>query len=65
MKQPPTEKLAYSVTEMAEALSIGKTAAYELVKREGFPKVMVGTRIIVPVKRLDTWLAEEAAKAGT
>ena len=53
-------KLAYSVTEMAEALSIGKTAAYELVKRKDFPKVMVGTRIIIPVTLLETWLVAQA-----
>lgn len=57
-----TNKLAYSVLEMAEALSIGKTAAYELVKREGFPKVVIGTRIVIPVARLEAWLEAEAAK---
>lgn len=57
-----TNKLAYSVLEMAEALSIGKTAAYELVKREGFPKVVIGTRIVIPIARLEAWLETEAAK---
>ena len=51
------EKLAFSVTEMAEALSIGRNVAYELVNRSDFPKVKIGDRrIVIPVDRLKQWL---------
>lgn len=58
-KKQYAPKLAYSVQEMAEVLSIGKTAAYELVKRDGFPKVMIGTRIIIPITLLEAWLVAQ------
>ena len=62
-KDKDKPKLAYSVPEMAEALSIGTTKAYALVKRDDFPKVKVGERIIVPISGLQRWLDKESAKA--
>jgi excisionase family DNA binding protein len=52
-----SEKKVYTVTEMAQVLNIGKNLAYELIHRQGFPKVVVGQRkILIPIKALDLWL---------
>lgn len=50
-------KMVYTVPEIAEMLNIGKNLAYELVHREGFPKLLVGNRrIVIPVKAFEQWL---------
>lgn len=55
------EKLALSVIELAEALGISRTNAYELMKRPDFPSARLGKRIVIPVAALNEWLA----KGGT
>ena len=55
------EKLALSVSEVAEALGICRPAAYELVHQPGFPAVRVSDhRLIVPVDALRRWLDAQA-----
>lgn len=55
------EKLAYSVEEMAEAIGIGRAAAYELIKTNGFPLVRIGqNRIVIPVRELRDWLGRQS-----
>ena len=52
---------ALDIRGLAEYLHIGLSAAYDLVKRPGFPAVRItARRIIVPVKELDKWLQEQA-----
>jgi len=57
-------KLAYSVEELAKLLSIGLSKAYALIKSEGFPKITVGKRVIVPAGPLEVWLERQAAQEG-
>jgi len=57
-------KLAYSVEELAQMLSIGKRAAYDLVRSAGFPRIEVGRRLIVPVGPLEVWLERQATLEG-
>ena len=55
------DKLALSVSEVAEVLGICRPAAYELVHQPGFPAVRVSDhRLIVPVEALRRWLNERA-----
>ena len=57
------EKLVYSVPELASALGISRTTAYQLVRTEGFPAVKVSAnRTVVPRAALDRWLEEQAEK---
>ena len=49
-------KLTLTVPEMAKALSIGINGAYDLVHREGFPKIRIGNRIVIPIRALEDWL---------
>lgn len=50
------EKLTYSVQEVSQLLGIGTTAAYQLVRSEGFPRIQVGRRIVVPKKAFEQWV---------
>ena len=55
------EKLAYSVSELAELLSIGRSAAYKLVAQESFyPAIRIGDRSIrIDALALHQWLGEQ------
>ncbi len=50
------QKKAYSVSEMAEVLGIGRDKAYNLIHREDFPAIKIGTSYIVPAANLNLWL---------
>lgn len=52
--QPKT----YKVDEIAEILSIGRTAAYALVKEGHFKSVRIGSAIRVSRLSFDAWLNE-------
>ncbi|MGM9617494.1 helix-turn-helix domain-containing protein [Butyricicoccus sp.] len=54
------DKLCYSVPELAKVLGISRPKAYELVKRDDFPSITVGKRIIIPASALERWLDENA-----
>ena len=41
------DKLAYTVTEVAELLGISRTSAYECVRRGGIPSLRLGRRLLV------------------
>lgn len=51
-----------TVEETAELLGLGRSAAYEAVRRGDLPSRRLGRRLLVPVPALMTWLgATEAA----
>lgn len=52
------EKLALSVTEAAEALSISRRSLYNLIKSDGFPVLELGGRRVIPVDLLQEWMHE-------
>lgn len=52
------EKLALSVTEAAEALSISRRSLYNLIKSDGFPVLELGGRRVIPVDLLQEWMRE-------
>ena len=58
------EKITMSVQELSGYMGISLPKAYELTKREGFPVVRVGTRILVPVDSFKSWLNANAARDG-
>lgn len=51
------KRLAMSVSEMAEALSISKSMAYALIKFPGFPVVRMGKRVVIPIEALEQWIS--------
>lgn len=50
------DRLAYTVTETAQALGIGRTVAYDLIRRGEIPHVRIGRSIRIPRASLDAWL---------
>lgn len=52
------EKIAYSVSEVAEILGISKSYAYILVNTNVLPVLKVGSRKVIPKSYLDEWIKE-------
>lgn len=59
-EQINTQKLALSLNEAAEALSISIPTLRILVHSEGFPKIKIRSKIIIPVIALNKWLLEHS-----
>jgi excisionase family DNA binding protein len=51
-----TEKMAYSVSETAEALGVAPNTIYSMVAKKQIPFRKLGYRIIIPVPALIKWL---------
>ena len=50
------DKRTYQVEEIAVILGIGRSSAYELVKKGVFRTVKIGTAIRISKKSFDDWL---------
>lgn len=64
MERASNTKMAYSITEMAAALGIGRNKAHELAKEPGFPIITLGRRKVIPVRALDEWLERKAGQSN-
>ena len=51
-----------SVPELAKALNISRAGAYELVHKDGFPSLKIGSRIVIPKEKLIAWIDENTSK---
>lgn len=56
------DKLAYNVTEAAEAIGVSDRKVRDLINVDGFPVVRLGGRTIIPVDPLRDWLREKAER---
>ena len=52
----PANRLTLTVEDMAGILGLGRTAAYEAVRRGDLPSRRINGRIVVPVPSLLEWL---------
>ena len=50
------EKMTMSVKELGQQMGISLPKAYELVESEGFPKIQVGRRKVIPIEGFRHWL---------
>ena len=57
-----SDKLCYDMKSLQEVMPIGKNNLYNLVHSEGFPKIIVGRRILIPKKAFEQWLLTAAAQ---
>ena len=66
-RRDEVERLAYSPGELARALGISKTYAYQLLREGRIKSIRVGWRWLVPVREVEAFLrskgAEEEAQA--
>lgn len=53
-----TEPLAVSVEQAAQITGIGICSMRVLTRRPGFPRINIGTKIVIPVSALRRWLEE-------
>jgi excisionase family DNA binding protein len=53
------EKLLYSVAEVQELTSLGRTKVYELLQTRALESVRVGRAIRIPAKALLEWVAKQ------
>ena len=51
--------LTLTAPEVGEALGISRAAAYELVRSKGFPRMRIGTRILVPKDKFIQWIEDQ------
>lgn len=54
------EKLTVTVEEAGRIIGVSRPVAYELAKREDFPAVRVGRRILVSCEGLREWVRKQA-----
>lgn len=54
----PDGKLLLTVTEAAEALSIGRSLTYQLVQSGDLPSLKLGRRLLIPVAGLRQLVAQ-------
>lgn len=51
-----------SVNQLANVLGISRTRSYDLVNEKGFPKIKIGTRIVVPKDEFKLWIQKQIKK---
>ena len=54
--------LMLTVPDVSNVLGIGLAHAYEIVRRQDFPTITLGSRIIVPRDKLMAWIDTQADK---
>ena len=54
------ERLAFSISEAAGLLGVGRTLAYAMARAGDLPTVRLGRRVVVPRAQLERLLAGEA-----
>lgn len=59
-----TEKIVYSVSELAKLLDMSVGNAYQLCRQPDFPAIRVSPRrIVIPVDGLKAWMQRNAGKS--
>jgi hypothetical protein len=61
----PTGTATLTVEQVAPIVGLGRTAAYEAVKRGDLPSRKVNGRVLIPVPALLSWLGVEASSGIT
>lgn len=56
--------LMLTIADVADVLGIGLAHAYEVVRRQDFPTITLGSRIIVPRDKFIQWIEEKTNEKG-
>lgn len=56
--------LMLTVADVADVLGIGLAHAYEVARRQDFPTITLGSRIIVPRDKFIQWIEKKAGEKG-
>ena len=57
--------LTITPAQAAKRLQISMTTMYEWIRQEGFPKLYVGRKILIPLAALERWLDEQVDRQKT
>lgn len=63
MEEIKWPKLTLSVAEAAKVLGVSVSKMYQIVRIQGFPTLVIGSKLLVSAKGLERWV-EEKAKQG-
>ena len=55
-------KLTLTVEEMAAAIGVSRTTAYNLANSKGFPTIRVGRKILISASGLERWVEENQGR---
>lgn len=55
-----SKALTISVEELGRRLNISRSKAYELTKLNGFPKLRIGARVLIPLVQLEQWITSQS-----
>lgn len=50
------DAIVYRVKDVAKILGCGIKRAYEIIKRNSFPKITLGERYYIPKEEFENWL---------
>ena len=56
--------LMISVSELTKVMGISRAGAYDLARRNDFPKIKIGTRIVVPKQKFLEWVELQVKENG-
>lgn len=56
------ERIAVTVKEAAQMIGVSPRAVYKMAHRADFPKVMQGTKILIPTGPFKTWFESQIGK---
>lgn len=59
------DKIAINVSEAAKRLGVSRPKMYEIMRRDDFPAVRMGGRILISQRGLDEWLYNLATHKPT
>lgn len=52
------DKITLTVKELSQTLGIGINQAYALVRQDNFPKIMVGSKYLIPKNEFEKWIED-------
>ncbi len=64
MTTTTNERLLLTVEEAAERLAIGRTLAWQLVRKGEIPMVRLGRCVRVPRRALEEWITQRCKEAS-
>ena len=54
--------LMLNADDLEHALGISRSSAYELIKKEGFPALLIEGRVVVPRDKFIEWVEQNTGK---
>ena len=56
------QKKTYTVSEAANVIGVSVPKMYQLCRADSFPAIRLGSRIVIPISKLEDWFDCECSK---